>query len=261
MNKDKTTCQIMTLDETLDLNVISFRDAYEKMKETFDNGNSDTYAAWVDRVSSYLESHTDYLSCQCADIATDLLNEMFDIHPDDIKDEPYNNVNMPDNDSYMINSIEKKFHIKDSGERTEFSTGAVRDMHSGKGRFDLLPLEAVWDLAKHCEAGAKKYGEHNIDKGIPQHSLIDSAYRHLGEYVLGYTDEEHLRAACWNLMWALNQTYTHPELDDIHGEWTLITDSVNKKRQFEKIAEEAGATVKRVYPTMEVADPPKKEKE
>ena len=30
--------------------------------------------------------------------------------------------------------------ILDSGERTEFQTGAVRDMHEGKGRFDLLPV-------------------------------------------------------------------------------------------------------------------------
>ena len=29
--------------------------------------------------------------------------------------------------------------IKDSGERTKFETGAVRDMHEDKGRFDLLP--------------------------------------------------------------------------------------------------------------------------
>lgn len=28
--------------------------------------------------------------------------------------------------------------IKDSGDRTKFETGAVRDMHSGKGRMDLL---------------------------------------------------------------------------------------------------------------------------
>lgn len=26
--------------------------------------------------------------------------------------------------------------IKDSGERTKFDTGAVRDMHAGKGRMD-----------------------------------------------------------------------------------------------------------------------------
>jgi hypothetical protein len=33
--------------------------------------------------------------------------------------------------------------IKDSGDRTEFETGAVRDMHEGKGRCDLMPLEVV----------------------------------------------------------------------------------------------------------------------
>ena len=30
--------------------------------------------------------------------------------------------------------------IKDSGERTQFNSGAVRDMHEGKGRCDLLPM-------------------------------------------------------------------------------------------------------------------------
>lgn len=47
--------------------------------------------------------------------------------------------------------------IKDSGNRKEFNTGAVRDMHEGKGRYDLLPWDAVHELAQHCEEGAKKY--------------------------------------------------------------------------------------------------------
>lgn len=34
-------------------------------------------------------------------------------------------------------------HIKDSGDRTEFPTGAVRDMREGKGRCDLMPLGVV----------------------------------------------------------------------------------------------------------------------
>lgn len=105
--------------------------------------------------------------------------------------------------------------IKDSGERTEFSTGAVRDMHTGKGRFDLLPWYGIWQVAKHCEDGAAKYGERNIDLGLPQHSLIDSAFRHLAKYVLGMDDEPHLRAAAWNVLWALNQEDTHPELNDL----------------------------------------------
>ncbi|HWT74307.1 MAG TPA: dATP/dGTP diphosphohydrolase domain-containing protein [Mobilitalea sp.] len=33
--------------------------------------------------------------------------------------------------------------LKDSGERREFESGAVRDISEGKGRCDLLPLEAI----------------------------------------------------------------------------------------------------------------------
>ena len=104
--------------------------------------------------------------------------------------------------------------IKDSGDRTEFETGAKRDMHAGKGRMDLLPWYGIMEVSKHCEEGALKYGEHNVDKGIPLHSLLDSAERHLAKFNLGMDDEDHLRAAAWNLLWALNQRYTHPDLDD-----------------------------------------------
>lgn len=107
--------------------------------------------------------------------------------------------------------------IKDSGERTEFSTGAVRDMKRGVGRMDLLPWYGIMEVSKHCEEGAKKYGEHNVDKGIPLHSLCDSAARHLAKFIAGETDEDHLRAAAWNLLWALNQRKTHPELDDLYS--------------------------------------------
>lgn len=36
--------------------------------------------------------------------------------------------------------------IKDSGERREFDTGAVRDIAEGKGRCDLMPLDVVGAL-------------------------------------------------------------------------------------------------------------------
>lgn len=104
--------------------------------------------------------------------------------------------------------------IKDSGERTEFGSGAVRDMHEGKGRMDLLPWAAIIEVSKHCEEGAKKYGEHNVDKGIPTHSLCDSAGRHLGKYLDGQTDENHLVAAVWNLLWAVQMVVKCPECVD-----------------------------------------------
>ena len=150
--------------------------------------------------------------------------------------------------------------IKDSGERREFETGAVRDMAEGKGRFDLMPLSEMADLfyedgrirsiildlsdmldsksnrqdpfatnaiynfiaycknkdfgdvtvsdvaeymlevAIHFEEGAKKYGEHNWEKGLPLNSYIDSATRHLMKHVSGMTDERHDRAFIWNML-------------------------------------------------------------
>lgn len=39
-------------------------------------------------------------------------------------------------------------HIKDSGSRTEFESGAVRDIQTGKGRCDLMPLDIVAEVTK-----------------------------------------------------------------------------------------------------------------
>ena len=102
--------------------------------------------------------------------------------------------------------------IKDSGNRRKFDSGAVRDMSEGKGRMDLLPWDAVIEISKHCENGAKKYGEHNVDRGIPTNSLCDSAARHLAKYLAGHTDEDHLLASAWNLLWAIEMRVNHPEM-------------------------------------------------
>lgn len=144
--------------------------------------------------------------------------------------------------------------IKDSGNRREFESGAVRDMQEGKGRCDLMPLEVAADIlhspvitnianfqkskltrflfaaleqfaverysddsnenetctkvycdmllevAKHFEEGAKKYGEGNWRRGIPDWCYIDSATRHYLKWRRGDRDEFHCRAFCWNLM-------------------------------------------------------------
>jgi len=94
----------------------------------------------------------------------------------------------------------KDYKIKDSGKRTEFGTGAVRDLRGGKGRFDLLPPSAIKALAIHYEKGCQKYGDRNWEKGIPIHTFLDSAARHLFQLIDGRDDENHLIAAIWNLM-------------------------------------------------------------
>ena len=105
--------------------------------------------------------------------------------------------------------------IQDSGDRREFDTGAVRDMAEGKGRCDLLPACAILRLARHFENGAKKYNDRNWEKGIPIHSFIDSAIRHLMKYLDGWDDEDHLCAAAWNCICCLWTEEKMPHLQDI----------------------------------------------
>jgi hypothetical protein len=144
--------------------------------------------------------------------------------------------------------------LKDSGDRTEFSTGAVRDLQDGKGRCDLLPLDVVGELTGnwvfdciqdfkdtgdtkylvqvlttpifadsytmllevsiHFEDGAVKYGENNWQKGIPVHCYINSAVRHLLKWIRGDNDEPHNRAFFWNIMCAIWTCKHKPELND-----------------------------------------------
>ena len=94
----------------------------------------------------------------------------------------------------------EKYKIKDSGKRSEFSTGAVRDIQEGKGRFDLLPTRAIRAIAVHYEKGCKKYGDRNWEKGIPLSRYMDSGLRHAFQFLEGKNDENHLAASIWNLL-------------------------------------------------------------
>ena len=105
--------------------------------------------------------------------------------------------------------------IKDSGERREFSTGAVRDMAEGKGDMVSIPWEAMLRLSRHYEAGAKKYTRFNFRQGIPVSSFIDSACRHLAKYQCGCDDEDHLAAAAFNILGAMLVENITPELQDL----------------------------------------------
>ena len=105
--------------------------------------------------------------------------------------------------------------IKDSGERTQFSTGAQRDMHAGKGDMVSVPWEAILRLSVHYENGAAKYERWNFRKGIPVSSFIDSACRHLAKYQCGCDDEDHLAAAAFNVLGAMLMENTMPDMVDL----------------------------------------------
>lgn len=60
--------------------------------------------------------------------------------------------------------------------------------------------DMMLDVSIHFEEGAKKYGEYNWQKGIPESSYIDSAVRHYMKYRAGMEDERHDRAFVWNIL-------------------------------------------------------------
>lgn len=63
--------------------------------------------------------------------------------------------------------------IKDSGNRTEFSTGAVRDIQEGKGRMDLMPLDVIGGMKR---LGVKNKFFHAVSRYMDENS-IDWLYK------------------------------------------------------------------------------------
>ncbi len=171
--------------------------------------------------------------------------------------------------------------LKDSGQRREFDSGAVRDIQEGKGRCDLLPFscivdwynylgdgyrytpkilscihefittrkvsaihsalctfciyrswqieDAILEVSIHYEDGARKYGPHNWEKGIPDHCYIDSGIRHLMKYTRGDKDEPHDRAFIWNMLGLLYNARYHKDLQD-----SFHPDEIESKDNTEK---------------------------
>jgi len=110
------------------------------------------------------------------------------------------------------------FKIKDSGEREVYGTGAQRDNHQGKGRFDLVSTQGLLRVARWYELGAKKYSDRNWEKGISVARCIDAAMRHLVKYMAGCDDEDHLAAVAWNVFAIMFYEYYIPEMQDL-PEW------------------------------------------
>jgi hypothetical protein len=111
--------------------------------------------------------------------------------------------------------------IKSSGEVRQFSTGAHRDMATGKGAFFLFPYEAMLEIAKVFEVGGVRYTKNNWRLGMPLSEYVNSAFRHTFKAGQGWDDENHPAQAAWN--WICFMQTRHmiqagqlpAELDDI----------------------------------------------
>jgi hypothetical protein len=111
--------------------------------------------------------------------------------------------------------------LPDTGTRSEFATGAVRDAMSGKGLPAQIPPEAIRRLALRFEDGASKYGVQNWMRGIPLSRYVDAIIRHTLAAAEGQDDEDHLGAVLWNAaawIWTERQIIEGrlpAELDDL----------------------------------------------
>ncbi len=98
----------------------------------------------------------------------------------------------------------KSDKLEDSGERQKFGTGAVRDIAGNKPRPDLISPYFSMRVGAHLEKGATKYAERNWEKGMPISRCIASLERHIMEYKMGLTNEDHLAAIGCNIMFIIH---------------------------------------------------------
>lgn len=89
--------------------------------------------------------------------------------------------------------------LEDSGQRREFSTGAVRDRGDLKPRPDLISPHAQMREGMIHTLGSQKYALRNWEQGIPISECLASAQRHIEQYKRGDTNEDHIAQARWNL--------------------------------------------------------------
>lgn len=117
-----------------------------------------------------------------------------------------------DKNFYMLSLIFDRIELFIQERNKDYILEAIKYFESSVYK---TPYDAILELSKHYEEGAKKYDERNWEKGIPLHCYIDSGLRHLTKYVRGDNDEPHDRAFLWNmfgLLWTFNNK---PELDDL----------------------------------------------
>lgn len=97
-----------------------------------------------------------------------------------------------------------EYETKETAEKEKFSTGAQRNDANGKGKYVLVSPMALKRIAGVYERGAKTHGVRNWERGLPISRCLDSAIRHIYQYIEGMRDEDHLGQAAWNLCAAIH---------------------------------------------------------
>ena len=125
----------------------------------------------------------------------------------------------------------KTFAISETGGKKEIKLG----------RFDLVPVEPLTELAEHYGRGATKYADHNWSNGYDWGHSYASLMRHLtafwgGEDIDPESGSKHIIAVAWH---ALTLSYFmdhHPDYDNRHS--TLLARAAAAPPMFDTTVEE-----------------------
>lgn len=97
----------------------------------------------------------------------------------------------------------------------------VQAKHNSKGktRFELLPIEALAEVAKVLQYGTVKYGRDNWWNGMPWLELAGSALRHIFAWLMREEHDResglpHLAHAATNILFLLTYTLHSIGTDD-----------------------------------------------
>lgn len=99
--------------------------------------------------------------------------------------------------------------------RTGDTDWLLRAMEAFCKKKGIDKYTAIIEASKQYEDGARKYADHNWEKGMPVHCFIDSGVRHYLKWLRGDDDEPHDRAFLWNMLGAVWMHQNHPELIDL----------------------------------------------
>lgn len=88
-------------------------------------------------------------------------------------------------------------------------------------RFDLIPPEFTWALAKLYGEGAKKYAERNWERGYVWGLSLAALHRHLNQWQRGETHDpetgaHHLMSVAWHVATLHHFEMFKKGTDDVH---------------------------------------------
>lgn len=102
--------------------------------------------------------------------------------------------------------------VSDTGQRTSYSNGMMREVNPDKPAFDLLlprgvryEDQLITRFAVQMTKGAKKYAPRNWELGIgidEYERAKASAFRHMMQWLTDENDEDHAAAVLFNIMQA-----------------------------------------------------------